>query len=410
MALFVRRFRRMMSKRKFNKKGQSSKKNPFEDRKCYEYGEPGYIAINFPSKKNKNYGKKKIENKKKKYFKKEKNGQAYFVELDSDESSDDEDDKPSSALAGIAIKEAPSLFSKHLCLMAKGESKVTNDEASDDEEDSLSYDDLVRMISESDDVLRKKSDKIAEWKRKYSSLLNLYEELKTSHENLKKSHEELQASNEFLKESNEKLKEAHVTLVAHETVKDKVVSCAKCDELKCASCCPSTSNFSCSTSISSCTSDASLILENESLKKEVDCLSKDLAKWFGSRAKFNHCWTSQKFTLNRNGIDYEPKKGKSAFIPKETIFEKSQVKYNEEDKMKTCFICKKKVEVHHMCKNKKTISFDASYVLRKNANGNVCAKFVGLPISGTKRKSIWVPKALVTNIQGPKQVWVPKQK
>jgi FtsZ-binding cell division protein ZapB len=288
--------------------------------------------------------------------------------------------------------------------------KVTNDEASEDEEDSLSYDDLVRMISESDDVLRKKSDKIAEWKRKYSSLLNSYEELKTSHENLKKSHEELQASNEFLKESNEKLKEAHVTLVAHETVKDKVVSCAKCDELKCASCCPSTSNFSCSTSISSCTSDASLILENESLKKEVDCLSKDLAKWFGSHAKFNHCWTSQKFTLNRNGIDYEPKKGKSAFIPKKTIFEKSQVKYNEEDKMKTCFICKKKVEAHHMCKNKKTISFDASYVLRKNANGNVFAKFVGLPISETKRKSIWVPKTLVTNIQGPKQVWVPKEK
>jgi hypothetical protein len=79
-------------------------------------------------------------------------------------------------------------------------------------------------------------------------------------------------------------------------------------------------------------------LENESLKKEVDCLSEDLAKWFGSHTKFNHCSTSQKFTLNRNGIDYEPKKEKSAFIPKKTIFEKSQVKYNEEDKMKTCFI------------------------------------------------------------------------
>jgi hypothetical protein len=217
--------------------------------------------------------------------------------------------------------------------MAKSESKVTNDEASDDEEDSLSYDDLVRMISEFDDVLRKKSDKIAEWKRKYSSLLNSYEELKTSHENLKKSHEKLQASNELLKESNEKLKEAHVTLVALETIKDKIVSCEKYDELKCASCCPSISNFSCSTSISFCTSDASLILENESLKKEVDCLSKDLAKWFGSHAKFNHCWTSKKFTLNRNGIDYEPKKGKSTFIPKKTIFEKSQVKYNEEEKM-----------------------------------------------------------------------------
>jgi hypothetical protein len=39
--------------------------------------------------------------KRKKYYKKEKNGQAYFVELDSDASSDeDDDDKPSRGLAG----------------------------------------------------------------------------------------------------------------------------------------------------------------------------------------------------------------------------------------------------------------------------------------------------------------------
>jgi hypothetical protein len=46
------------------------------------------------------------------------------------------------------------------------------------------------------------------------------------------------------------------------------------------------------------------------------------------------------------------------------------------------------------------------------------AKFVGKNINhahisnigiGTKRKSIWVPKALVTNLQGPKQVCVPKR-
>jgi hypothetical protein len=38
--------------------------------------------------------------------------------------------------------------------------------------------------------------------------------------------------------------------------------------------------------------DASLIMENESLKKEIDCLSKDLSKWFGSHAQFNYCWGS----------------------------------------------------------------------------------------------------------------------
>ena len=159
------------------------------------------------------------------------------------------------------------------------------------------------------------------WKRKYSSLLESHEGQKISYENLKKSHEELQASNELLKKSNEKLKEAHATLVAHEIEKNKIISCSKCDELKCASCSPSSSNPSCSTSNVSCTSDdslcdASLIIENESLKKEIDCLSKDLSKWFGSHAKFNHCWASQKFTLNRNGIDYVPRRGNRLSSPR----------------------------------------------------------------------------------------------
>ena len=48
------------------------------------------------------------------------------------------------------------------------------------------------------------------------------------------------------------------------------------------------------------------------------------------------------------------------------------------------------------------------YVLSHNAKG-VHAKFVGTSIVGSKKKAIWVPKTLVTNIQGPKQVWVPKR-
>jgi hypothetical protein len=71
---------------------------------------------------------KKSVPKRKKYYKKEKNAQAYFVEWDSDASSDeDDDDKPSRGLGRVAIKEAPSLFSKPYCLMAKGESKVIID-------------------------------------------------------------------------------------------------------------------------------------------------------------------------------------------------------------------------------------------------------------------------------------------
>ena len=61
------------------------------------------------------------------------------------------------------------------------------------------------------------------------------------------------------------------------------------------------------------------------------------------------------------------------------------------------------------CTNKKAISFDPRYVLFKNSKGCVSAKFVGIPINGAKKNAIWVPKALVFNIQGPKKVWVPKR-
>jgi hypothetical protein len=132
MALFVKRFNRMMNKKNFGKKGQSSRKNPFVDKICFQCGEMGHISVNCPNKKDdKNKkDKKNDENKKKKFIKKKKNGQTYFVEWDSDASSDDDDDddddddKPSKGVAGIAIKEAPSLFSTPHCLMAKGGAKV----------------------------------------------------------------------------------------------------------------------------------------------------------------------------------------------------------------------------------------------------------------------------------------------
>jgi hypothetical protein len=63
--------------------------------------------------------------KRKKYYKNEKNDQAYFVEWDSDASFDEgDDDRPPRGLVGVAIKEAPSLFSKPYYLMEKGELKV----------------------------------------------------------------------------------------------------------------------------------------------------------------------------------------------------------------------------------------------------------------------------------------------
>jgi hypothetical protein len=53
-------------------------------------------------------------------------------------------------------------------------------------------------------------------------------------------------------------------------------------------------------------------------------------------------------------------------------------------------------------------TFDASYVLT-NKSGKVVAKYVGGKHKGSKT-CVWVPKVLVSNIKGPKTIWVPENK
>jgi hypothetical protein len=53
-------------------------------------------------------------------------------------------------------------------------------------------------------------------------------------------------------------------------------------------------------------------------------------------------------------------------------------------------------------------TFDASYVLT-NKSGKVVAKYVGGKHKSPKN-CVWVPNVLVSNVKGPKIVWVPKNK
>jgi hypothetical protein len=53
-------------------------------------------------------------------------------------------------------------------------------------------------------------------------------------------------------------------------------------------------------------------------------------------------------------------------------------------------------------------TFDASYVLT-NKSGKVVAKYVRGKHKGSKT-CVWVPKVLVSNVKGPKTIWVPKIK
>ena len=58
--------------------------------------------------------------------------------------------------------------------------------------------------------------------------------------------------------------------------------------------------------------------------------------------------------------------------------------------------------------NVSSIKLDSFYVLTKGTNG-VKAKFIGAPWMGSRKKSICISKSLVINLQGPKQILVPKK-
>ena len=55
--------------------------------------------------------------------------------------------------------------------------------------------------------------------------------------------------------------------------------------------------------------------------------------------------------------------------------------------------------------------YDNNIYLLSKVNGKVKAKFIGKDIKNKKGKlpkQLWVPKVLVTHVQGPKLAWVPK--
>jgi hypothetical protein len=61
--------------------------------------------------------------------------------------------------------------------------------------------------------------------------------------------------------------------------------------------------------------------------------------------------------------------------------------------------------------NEHSISFKTfvtSFVLT-NKSGKVVAKYVGGKHKSLKT-CVWVPKVLVSNVKGPKTIWVPKDK
>jgi hypothetical protein len=75
------------------------------------------------------------------------------------------------------------------------------------------------------------------------------------------------------------------------------------------------------------TCDASLIIENETLKEEVNELTRALGKAYGGEACLLKCLGSQRFCLNKERLGYTPKKGKAAFATPKASFVKSNGRF-----------------------------------------------------------------------------------
>jgi len=60
------------------------------------------------------------------------------------------------------------------------------------------------------------------------------------------------------------------------------------------------------------------MVENETLKREVDELTHALGKAYGGEARLLKCLGSQRFSLNKEGLGYTSKNGKAAFAPYQT--------------------------------------------------------------------------------------------
>ena len=163
----------------------------------------------------------------------------------------------------------------------------------------------------------------------------------------------------------------------HVVTCDKGLTCDIIDESFYKPIVVAPSNPSCSSSSTSTspmsdgfTCDASLMVENETLKKEVNELTLVLGKAYGGEDCLLMCLGSQRASLYKQGLGFTPKIGKATFAPYKTSFVKNNGWFYTS--------CKQVGHVEQKCTNKKSkanvssIKLDSFYVLTKGTNGFQC--------------------------------------
>jgi hypothetical protein len=466
MALIIKSFRQILRQRKGKDHKSHSK------RVCYRCGKSGHFIAKCPHASDSDRdedkkGKKKVE--KKKYYHKKKGGEAHVVrEWDSDEystdSSSDED------AANIAVNKGllfPNIGYK--CLMAKeGKKKVrarTTPKYTTSDDEGVSSDDEENLSLLFQGLTPKQIEKINEL---VTTINEKNDELECQEDFLTKEHDKYVKLEKALAHEKEKCKNLTNEL---NTCNDSI-SCLKCENVNLIAkieelnACPaSTSTIEHVTIYTRCRDiDVDAISDHLArIKNQNDHIAKLDAKIaehelenenfkFARSMLYNGRRSGIKVGVGfQQGIQDNTKlkahgnkisqfvKGKAPM----TQDREGYILYPEnyfEYKIRRIHARKSHSVDHHayMYKNeasssrhitshtknvkmpkKKVIdasnepklsfkTFDASFVLT-NKSGKVVAKYVGGRHKSPKTY-VWVPKVLVSNMKGPKTVWVPKDK
>jgi flagellar hook-length control protein FliK len=373
MTLLVRKMGKFIKKRGY---GVRKRRDHMKEhvRLCYKCKSPDHIVVDCPYNSDNEEDEKEEEEKKEKKitFKKKKKESGYVVTWDSDcnedsddDDSSDDDKKPiKKALASIAIHNKPSLFDTLSTYLMVKPTKVKYEESDDecesndyrsDDEENYSKEELIDMCDQLSSSFEKKRKECKALQKELKALKPSFGKLQASHECLKEDHEELGLA-------HIKLKKAHSSLLEQvkmeETKKEAIVTCDKgstCDLINesflepiiVAFTNPSCSTFTFTSSTSDgFTCDTSQMVENETLKKEVNELTRALGNTYGGEDRLLICLGSQRASLNKEGLGYISRKSKTVFAPHKTNFVKNNGHY--------CISCKQVGHIERDCKNKRT--------------------------------------------------------
>ena len=165
-----------------------------------------------------------------------------------------------------------------------------SDDCRSDDDEEYTKEELMDMLEQVHTCFETKRKECKELCKKVKSLEQSFDELNASYESLKEDHEELG-------KAHTKLEKAHSSLLEEAKKEEVIMTCdvgLTCDILdesfykpivvtptnpSCSSL--STTTNSTSTMSDGFTCDASLMVENETLKKEVDELTRALGKAYG---------------------------------------------------------------------------------------------------------------------------------